>query len=232
VANLFVQQKTVQSTSSVSSLTTSAMTVTAGNALVAASSANGSVGLVTTDSQGDVFAIEVASVSPFLQIVQYELATGAAGGSTTWTLTPSASAFVSLAVQEYAGMAVSPVDTVGHGQGAGSTPTPGSLDPVPAGDAYVSAWTHDGGANQTFTPAPGWTLRSTLTLTANMPLGTEELIGSGPQEGRVTLGAPAPATWDCVAMALRAADVAAPDDGNNPNFVVAEFPMANRGFGE
>lgn len=237
MANAYVQQKAVQSTSSVSSLTTSAMTVTAGNAIASATCANGDgstvPSLATTDSKSDVYLIQVTRDEEVFMIVQWEIATNIVGGSTTFTVTPSYARFVSIVAHEYSGVALAPIEGVAQGWSFGSQlPNPGPLAPVSAGDLFLSAWTHGGGINETFTPNTGWTLRGNLTPTANMPLGTEELIGSGTQTGSATLsGAGAPA-WACAAMALRAADVAAPDNGNNPNFVFTDFPMADRGFGE
>lgn len=219
----FVQQKTGQSTTSVSSFTTAAMTVTAGNTLAAASSAN--IGDPTTqavsDSQGDVFTAQIKSSSSADQSAQWDVADAAVGGSTTFTVTVSSgSVFLSLGVHEYSGVAEAGVESTTRGDGADSSPTPGVLAPPSAGDLYLSAWTHSGTLSQTFTPNSGWTLRANLTNTANMPLGAEQLIGSGSQTGSVTLVGGA-ATWDIAALALRAADVGAPDPNAQLAFIVS-----------
>lgn len=229
--NLFVRQKVEQSTTSVTSFTTSAMTVTAGDALVVATSANGIPAITISDSKGDVFATEVSFPS-YSGIVQWDFSSSAVGGSTTFTVTADASWFLSIAVQEYSGVASAPLEGNAQDFGSSQIPNPGPLNPASVGDLYLSAWSHDGSGNETFTPGPGWTLRANLTNTANAPLGTEEFIGSGSQVGKATLSGSATPRWICVAMALRAADVAAPDDGASPNYIAADFPAASRGFGD
>lgn len=215
------------------SLTTSAMTVTAGHALAVCSCDNVGVsptaGLTITDSQADIYGTQAEHASGASR-AQWDLATNVAGGSTTWTVTSGISGFLAICAQEYSGTALAPVEAIGATGGTNQTPNPGSLLPPSIGDLYLSAWTHGGSASETFTPNTGWTLRSNLTNTANMPLGSEELIGSGLQVGSATLSGASVPYWDCVAMALRAADVAAPDDGNSPNFIPSTDPLINRGF--
>src|SRR4051812_17716372 len=104
MANAFVQQKTEQSTTNVTSFTTSAMTVTAGNAVAVASCANNyAVTLTITDSVGDAFARQIDADESISQRVQWDLATNVVGGSTTFTVTSSLSKFLSIAVHEYSG---------------------------------------------------------------------------------------------------------------------------------
>lgn len=230
--NAFVQQKALQSTSSVLSLTTSAMTVTAGNSLASATSGNNPDSITTTDSKGNVYNRESITAGTGMQI-NLELATNAVAGSTTFTATPTSSQFVSICVHEISGTASAPVEA-NNGQidpvGTSQIVSCGELNPPSLNDFYLVVWTHQGTANESFTPAPGWTLRSNLTNTVNQPLGSEELIGSGKQVGSATLGGGGTPLWACVGMALRAADQPTPDDGLNPNFVVMDFPFADRGF--
>lgn len=231
-----MQKTASQSTSSVTSFTSAAITVTAGNALAVCSCdnvgwSNPSAGLSMTDSLGDLFAQAINWTSRFTR-AQWDLATGCTGGSTTVTVTSGVAAFVSLCAQEYSGVASSPIEEVNHGEGAGLAVDPGVLNPPSAGDVYLSTWTHDGVGNESFTAAASWTLRSNLTTTANMPLGSEEFIGSGSQTGTATLGGAATPNWTAVAMALHAADVTPPSNEDNPNFVQTDFPAADRGFTE
>lgn len=225
----FVQQQVIQSTSSVASLTTSAITVAAGNALAVCSSENYPATIIVTDSKGDSFNTASTNIESGIQGAQVDIATGAVGGSTTVTITPQFTAFLGICVQEYSGVADAPIESASSAwESSSSVVLPPAVDPPSLGDLYLSAWTHNGAVNQTFTPNSGWTLRSNLTNTANMPLGSAELIGSGPQIGSATLSAAA--TWSVAVMALRAADVAAPDDSVSPNFVASDFPMTDRGF--
>lgn len=228
----FVQQKTEQSTSSVSSFTTSPLTVTAGHTLVVASSANKSgpgINLVITDSVGDAFATAVISeVTPTGQRVQWDVADGVAGGSMTATVTMTGDTGVlSIAVQEYSG-ATAAVETTSTGQASDHAPSCGDLVPPSAGDLYLMACTHNGSANETFTAGGGFTRRSNLTLTANMPLGTEELITSGLQTGSATYGGAGAVSWNAAGLTIRSADVSAPDPGLQ--FVGVDFPRSDRGF--
>lgn len=224
----FVQQKVEQSTTSVASFTTSAMTVTAGNALVSGTSVNLNTPMVTTDSRGDVFAPQIDEETPssggLVERVQLDVAFGAVGGSTTFTVTPTSPGFVSIGVLEFSG-AASSVETESHGRyGTGQIDqicNPGPIEPPSAGDLYLSAWTHSGVGSETFTPAAGWTLRANLTNTANMPLGSASFIGSGLQTGTCTLSGSAAPVWDAVVLAIRAADVSAPDPNGNPVFMVS-----------
>jgi hypothetical protein len=233
VAIVFVQQKAAQSTTSVSSFTTSAMTVTAGNALASATSGNNADTTTTTDSKSNVYNRESVTAGTGMQI-NLELATNAIAGATTFTGTPASSQFVGICVHEYSGVALAPVEA-NNGQtdpiGTSQTVTCGALNPPSLNDLYLSVWTHQGTANESFTPAAGWTLRANLTNTTNQPLGSEELIGSGSQVGSATLGGGGTPLWACVGMALRAADQPVPDDGGNPNYVATDFPMTDRGFG-
>lgn len=237
MSNAFVQQKTVQSTSSVSSLTTTSMTVTAGNELVSATCGSTNVSsvppdLATTDSKSDLFVKEVTRQSDQFGAIQLEFSSGAVGGATTFTVTPNFSTFISIAVKEYSGVADYPVESSVNAQGFGQLFSPGALLPPSVGDLYISAWTHAGSGSQTFTAASGWTLRSNLTNTANMPLGSEDFIGSGSQVGSCSISGGTDVSWGCVAIALRAADVAAHNDEDSPNYAQPEFPMTDRGFNE
>jgi hypothetical protein len=197
----FVQQKTEQSTSSVSSFTTTAMTVDAGNAIVACMSAarTATTSLVASDSNGDAFTLAIFKVgAPNGGAVSIYVAPVLAGGSTTFTVTPDASDFVSISAQEYSGMVrVSPSEaTNSGGPTAGTTASPGAVNPASVNDLYVACWTHNGTTSQLFPTNPsgeGWILRSNLTNTANMPLGSQDLVASGSKTGNRTLSASA--TW-------------------------------------
>lgn len=232
MAIAFVQQKAEHSTSLVASFTTSVLTVTASDALAVCLVAWSSHPLTasTTDSQSDGFSTEISELDNVAQLVQWDLATDTVGGSTTVTVTPSESAYITICVQEYSGVALAPVEAVVHAYAPVSADVnPGTLTPPSAGDLYLSAWTHSGSANETFTPNPAWTLRSNqFQNTSSMPLGSEDVIGSGPQIGSATISSVT--AWVCVGMALRAGDIAPPDDSLSPNFIVQDFPMANRGF--
>lgn len=228
----FVQQKVEQSTSSVSSFTTSSMTVTAGHTLVVASSANKSgagINLAITDSVGDAFATAVISeVEPSGQRVQWDVSDGVAGGSMTATVTMTGDTGVlSIAVHDYSG-ATAAVQTTSAGQASDHAPSCGELLPPSAGDLYVMACTHNGSANETFTAGSGFTRRANLTLTANMPLGTEDLVSSGSQIGSATYGGAGAVSWNAAGLTIRAADVSAPDPGLQ--FIGVDFPRSDRGF--
>ena len=192
----FVQLKAEQSTSSVSSFTTTAMTVTAGNGLVACmcSSINGVIG--ASSSKGDSFSAVVSNLAAFGSVT-IAVARNAVGGSTTFTATPSGTAFCSISAQEYTSFG-STNEAVNSAQATGSTAVnPGAVNPASAGDLYVACWTHDGSVNQTFTfnvSGEGWQTRSNLTLTANMPLGSQDFYGSGSKTGSATLSAAA--NWE------------------------------------
>lgn len=221
----FVQQKVEQSTTNVASFTTSAFTVTAGDTLVVASCANKSgpgINLAITDSVGDAFATAVISeVTPSGQRVQWDTTASSAGGSMTATVTMTGdTGFLSIAVHDYSG-GTGAVETSNTGQASDHAPSCGALSPPSASDLYVMACTHNGSANETFTAGGGFTRRANLTLTANMPLGTEEFITSGLQIGSATYGGAGAVSWNAAGVTVRAGDVSAPDPNVNLMFMVS-----------
>lgn len=195
----FVQLKAEQSTSSVSSFTSSAMTVAGGNAIVACMSAStvSLSSLVASDSKSNPYSLAVFKAgSSSGATVSIYVAPTIAGGSTTYTVTPSSSCFVSISAQEYSGIRpTSPGEATNSAGPTSSTAVnPGAVSPASLGDLYVACWSHDGSANQAFTfnvSGEGWNQRSNLTNTTNMPLGSQDLVSSGSRTGSATLASSA-----------------------------------------
>lgn len=208
----FVQMATGFSTSSVSSFAASAMTVTAGNAIVVCMAANtvGGTSLLASDNLRNSY---------ITAIYKFDVTAGIAscigrsirvlGGSTTVTATPNAASFISLSAQEYTGMAD------GLGPTSQNVQTSANMSPLavtPVWPAiYVCCWTHNGGANQSFTyniSAEGWYGRANLTATADEPLGSQDLLSSGTRTGSATIVGPAATFVAVVATFQLLSDVA------------------------
>lgn len=203
---VFIQQKAEQSTSSVSSFTTTAMTVTGGNSIVACMSCNVNNTLTASDSQVNSYHTAVTKSASVTSVAIAE-ATNIKPGSTTFTVTPGAAAFCSISAQEYSGMIyASPEEATNSAGPTNSTAVnPGAVNPSSLGDIYVACWTHDGSGNQSFTPnvsGEGWFLRGNLTNTANQPLGSQDLVSSGSRTGSATLSATA--NWVAAVATFRA----------------------------
>jgi hypothetical protein len=211
MAIAFVQQKAEQSTSSVASFTTSAMTVSSANAIVACTCGSVSTltSLVVSDSAGDAYSLAVfKAATPGLGgSVSIYSAPVLAGGSTTFTVTPNVNAFVSISAQEYSGMVTSsPGEATNNGTGTSTTTSPGAVNPATANDLYVACWSHNGSTSQTFPTNPsgeGWNLRSNLTNTTNQPLGSQDLVSSGSKTGNRTISASA--SWVSIVATFKAA---------------------------
>lgn len=196
----FIQQKAEQSTSSVSSFTSTAMSVAAGNSIVACMccNINTATSLVASDSKSNAYTLAKLQ-STINGGVSIYVAPLILGGSTTYTVTPSSAAFVSISAQEYSGMlTVNPGEaTNGAGPTSSNNISPGAVNPASTNDLYVACWSHSGAASQTFTAnlsGEGWTLRSNLTNTANQPLGSQDIVSSGSRTGSAGLGGAA-AIW-------------------------------------
>lgn len=201
--------KAEQSTSSVTSFTSTAMTVTAGNGIVACMCSSINNTLVASDSTVSTYNQAVIKQNTIsVQTVAISVATGITGGSTTYKVTPGASAFCSISAQEYSGLASgNPSDaTTNTGEAASTAVNPGAVNPPGTGDLYVAAWVHNGSVSQAFTfnvSGEGWNQRANLTNTANQPLGSQDFIGSGSKTGSATLGTSA--TWDAAVATFKAA---------------------------
>lgn len=203
-----LQLKEGQSTLAVASFTTTAMTVTAGNAAVAcmSGSATGIVSVTASDSLADAHSNSVSKVrGTGGQMVAIDVFPTLAGGSTTWTVTPDRNSFVSICVTEHSGMHATPKEGTNTGEAASQAVSPGAINPATASDLYVSCWTHDGSGSQTFTAGGGATLRGNQTNTANQPLGSEDFVGSGSQTLSATLSGAANPTWDAAVGTFKAA---------------------------
>lgn len=205
----FVQQKAEQSTSSVASFTSTSMTVTEGNAIVACMCASMNGTLTTTDNNGGKYTQSVIKNNATnAQSVSISSATGCRGGATTFTVTPQSSSFCSISAQEYSGLAlVHPDDgTTNSGEATSLNVNPGAVNPPNLNDLYVAAWVHNGSASQTFTynvSGEGWTARANLTNTTREPLGSQDFIGSGSKTGSATISS-GPPVWDAVVATFRA----------------------------
>lgn len=200
-----------QSTTAVASFTTTAITVTAGNAVVATMSASaGSLqtAVTATDSKLDAFSHSVTKANAAGTLVcGIDVAPSLAGGSTTFTVTPNATGFCSISAQEYSGMAAAPKEATNSGEGSTTAVSPGAVNPASSGDLYVSCWTHDG-TTIAFTfnaSGEGWTQRSNLTNGANQPLGSQDIITSGSKTGSATLASAA--NWECCVGTFKAATI-------------------------
>lgn len=197
-----------QSSSSVASFTTTAMTVTAGNAIVVSSCVNANTTIAITSTPADTYSQAVIKSSGITgQSVAIDANASITGGSTTWKITPGAAGFCSVGAQEYTGMKTSAaIDTATNtGEGTSQAVDPGAVNPPNSNDLYVSAWTQNGSGNQTFTAGGGFTLRANLTNTSFQPLGSEDLVASGSQDGSATLSGAANPGWDAVAATFIAA---------------------------
>lgn len=211
----FVQQKAEQSTSSVASFTTTAMTVSPANSIVMCLSASdaANTAIVASDSAANPYALAVFKTGGVgAGNVSIYSAPVIAGGSTTFTGTPNTSAFVSISAQEYSQVVKSsPGDAVNSASGNGTQISPGAVTPSVAGCLYVACWTDGSGTSPTFPTQPsaeGWALRSNLTNTANMPLGSQDLINSGTKTGNRTMSAIA--AWTAAVATFRLAPFITP----------------------
>src|SRR4051812_38540085 len=99
----FIQQKAEQSTSSVASFTTTAMTTGAGNSIVACMGTNGGslTSLNASDSKSDSYTNGVVTNFTANTNVAIGWAKNITGGSTTFTATPNSARFCSISAQEY-----------------------------------------------------------------------------------------------------------------------------------
>ena len=205
------QEISAQSTSSVTSFTTGSLTVTATNSAVACMSS--STTSATLDASSTPSSTWATSIVNSLANGSTSIArtVSLAGGSTTFTVTPSAAQFVSIGVVEYTGMATTTPDEATNSATATSlNVNPGAVNPASTGDLYVACWTHNGAADQTFTfnvSGEGWTARANLTLTANQPLGSQDLINaSGSKTGSATISS-GPPVWVAAVATYKAAPV-------------------------
>lgn len=195
-----LQQKAEQGTSSAAFFTSTAMTVTAGNGLVACMCTNANTTLTATDSKSDAYTPAVTN-SQIGVTTGIAVAPIIAGGSTTFTVTPGVNGFSSICVTEHSGMATtSPGEATNSGQATSANINPGAVNPATANDLYVACWAH-GGGTLTFTfnvSGEGWTQRSNLTNSVNEPLGSQDLVASGSKTGSATLSGSA-THCECVA---------------------------------
>lgn len=197
----FIQQVAEQSSSAVTSFTTSAMTVTAGNAVVLCVVANTPTGnTVVSDSLGNRYDAANTQLTAATRLSIFR-ATQIKGGSTTYTVVPGASAFCTVSAQEYSGMSVNPIDAYASATAVSGTASPGAVNPASSNALYVACGTHDSGT-VTFTfnaSGEGWAQRANLTDATKMPLWSQDLASaSGSKTGSATMGGSV--TWaSCVA---------------------------------
>lgn len=200
----------LQSTAAVALFTTTAITVTAGNAVVVSMCAANNTTITASDSKSDAYT-NALTRSTAGGSIGISVAPVLVGGSTTFTVTPGTNSFVSISAAEYSGMATSaPAEATNQAGASSQNVSPGAVNPASSGDLYVAAWVHSGALDQTFTynvSGEGWTARSNLTLTANEPLGSQDLVSSGSKTGSATLSGAANPAWNAVVATFKAAVV-------------------------
>lgn len=177
--------------SNVLSVTSPTFTSTSANLLVANGVSDGHSAEATTpfsDSKSNTWAVGVAlavtsSVVSFVQRYAKNI-TGGASHTVTYTL--DATGFPSIAVVEISGAdTTSPFDqpasnkaTSTNPHTSGTTATTGQADEI-----CVAGMTHSGGASETFASNNGYTVQTSQTNTANMPivLSTKIVSATGTQ---------------------------------------------------
>jgi hypothetical protein len=201
----------------VTSLTTAAITTTAGNCIAfGAGLTAGSVAPATvTDSQSDPLTQAANSPGGAGSVNQYMYSSpGIAGGSTTFKVTTAASTYININVGEFSGRASSAVEDTSANQvdAAVVTSHPGpTFSPVAGSDAFYAEVNTSSSGTETPTPTGGWTLGTDQTDGAGGTAGHSQYLANvagGSQGCPYTSSTSNKATG--VVIALKAATVAAP----------------------
>lgn len=203
----------VQSVGSVASVTKSyTSSTTTGNNLIASVSCykdGAATTFTVADNKGNgnftSARRQTAASGPGNVVVEGFYKENASGGSShSITATPNASAYVTIAIEEWSGLKTSTSEDVDN-SGTGSSTTPSSGAASPTGTCvYIGAVTHDG-ATTTITPntGGGWTQSYEAEDASNMPINAQYIVGTGSKTATWTLGASR--AWTAIVMTFQEA---------------------------
>lgn len=132
----------------------------------------------------------------------YAVANSTDSSPNTITVTPSASAFLTLGIHEYSGNdTASPLDGSNQGDGTGSSMDSGSITVSAANELLFGAFTTVENIYTT-TAGSGFTLRADLNA-SNMPLSTEDQIVS--TNTNATFSTDETDHWGCIGASFKVA---------------------------
>lgn len=204
----FVQSTTASESANATPLTTSGITTTSSNLLVAGISYDsGTLNTVTgiTDSKGNTWlkAIELDAVV-LLSLWYCAGIVGGSGHTLTIAYNDAVGSAISCVLQEFTGIATSPLDRTVSAQGTSNTPSSGATAATAQADELVVGLVGWGGATSTATLGSGYTNLAQVALTdASSAMESKIVAATGAQTAAMTLGASR--DWAAICATFKAA---------------------------
>lgn len=183
--------------------------VTAGNLLVVVVSAFNAVTVTLADTLGQTYSQAVRLVAGTITTAIYYVE-NSTGGANTVTVTPSATAYVSIAVHEYSGAATSgSLDASASASALSTNPSPGAVAAA-AGELIVAAYGQGSNTLASSTVASPFAVReANLNGSSNEGLQTADDVNASGTE-TPTFATNLNVFWVAVAASFRPTGAAAP----------------------